>query len=124
LVLCTRGRRALSALMTESGHQRADLAAGRAVGVHGHTKTESDVVSKRRPESRHVQCSSRCLLWAKSGHRCVYLYATTFCRAVSRKKKALDFGVRFCVLKSTCTSPKRFPKPEVHSKLSIVLQWK
>src|SRR5882757_2697625 len=29
------------------------------------------------------------------------------------------FGVRFSVLKSTCTRPKRGPKPEPHSKLSI-----
>ena len=35
-----------------------------------------------------------------------------------RNHCALSFGVRFRVLKSTFTSPKRLPKPSIHSKLS------
>ncbi len=49
-------------------------------------------------------------------------YTTVFRRAASRNHRALIFGVRFCVLKSTYTSPKRLPKPAVHSRLSIALQ--
>ena len=51
-------------------------------------------------------------------------YITRLRVAVSRNHAALSLGVRFCVLKSTCTSPKRSPYPCVHSKLSIALHWK
>ena len=36
----------------------------------------------------------------------------------SRYTSALRFGVRFCVAKSTCTMPKRFVNPWLHSRLS------
>ena len=53
------------------------------------------------------------------------VYATLFRVETSRKNDALVSGVRFCLLKSTDTSPKRFPvSPAFHSKLSITLHWK
>jgi hypothetical protein len=51
-------------------------------------------------------------------------YTTALRAAASRKNDALSFGVRFCVVKSTYTSPNRVPKPSPHSKLSIRLHWK
>jgi len=48
-------------------------------------------------------------------------YATALRVAASRNHAALSFGVRFWVLKSTCTRPKRSPYPLIHSKLSIAL---
>jgi hypothetical protein len=51
-------------------------------------------------------------------------YTTALRLAASRNHEALIFGVRFCVLKSTYTMPKRLPYPAIHSKLSIMLQWK
>ena len=48
------------------------------------------------------------------------LLLTTALRfAASLNHLALSLGVRFCVLKSTCTSPKRVPKPSVHSRCPL-----
>src|SRR5262249_20430701 len=41
-------------------------------------------------------------------------YTTALRRAASRNHAALNLGVRFCVLKSTYTSPNRSPYPLIH----------
>src|SRR6516162_7162271 len=55
-------------------------------------------------------------------HSMISVYTTALRFAASQNHSALSFGVRFWVLKSTYTSPKRVPKPSVHSRLSIALQ--
>ena len=44
-----------------------------------------------------------------AGYDALAIYATAFRRAVSRKKAALCLGIRFWLVKSTYTSPKRLP---------------
>jgi hypothetical protein len=47
----------------------ADVADGSLVDIRAAT---SDV--RFTPESGHLQCTRRCLLWAKSGHRAGIIY--------------------------------------------------
>jgi hypothetical protein len=50
-------------------------------------------------------------------------YATALSVATSRKNSALSFGVRLSVFMSTRYSPNFGSTPNIHSTLSIVLQW-
>src|SRR5262245_12945025 len=102
------------------------------MGVGGEWR-ESVVLMRRSNKSRHCQIAPASgevmAVWVYAPARVGAVriprrYTTALRLAASRNHAALSLGVRFCVLKSTYTSPNRSPYPLIHSKLSIVLHWK
>src|SRR5688572_23592586 len=82
------------------------------------------LASVLKPGGTRVLRSGLALQLTENEQLSVNPHITRLLVAASRNHAALSLGVRFCVLKSTYTSPKRLPNPAFHSKLSIVLHWK